>query len=380
MEGDPQQQQGEGLKYNLQQLLRAMVEKGASDMHITAGSPPVLRIDGSIVPLKLSPLTKHDTKQLCYEMLTEDQRTAFEATNELDLSFPLRNVSRFRANIYVQRGAVAGAFRTIPFKTLTFDELGLPPVVAEIANKPRGLVLVTGPTGSGKSTTLASIVDKINSEQRLHIMTIEDPIEYLHGHKMSIVNQREVGADTASFKDALKYILRQDPDVVLVGEMRNLETIEAALTIAETGHLVFATLHTNSAISSINRIIDVFSPHQQGQIRAQLSFTLAGVMTQVLLPRASGPGRALAMEIMVPNAAIRNLIREDKLHQIYSQMQVGQAGSGMQTMNQALYSLYQRRLITLEQAIAHAGDIDEFRAMLEGRGINAGGAGPRPGR
>ena len=380
MEGDPQQQQGEGLKYNLQQLLRAMVEKGASDMHITAGSPPVLRIDGSIVPLKLSPLTKHDTKQLCYEMLTEDQRTAFEATNELDLSFPLRNVSRFRANIYVQRGAVAGAFRTIPFKTLTFDELGLPPVVAEIANKPRGLVLVTGPTGSGKSTTLASIVEKINSEQRLHIMTIEDPIEYLHGHKMSIVNQREVGADTASFKDALKYILRQDPDVVLVGEMRNLETIEAALTIAETGHLVFATLHTNSAISSINRIIDVFSPHQQGQIRAQLSFTLAGVMTQVLLPRASGPGRALAMEIMVPNAAIRNLIREDKLHQIYSQMQVGQAGSGMQTMNQALYSLYQRRLITLEQAIAHAGDIDEFRAMLEGRGINAGGAGPRPGR
>jgi twitching motility protein PilT len=384
-EGDPQ---GEGLKYNLQQLLRAMVEKGASDMHITAGSPPVLRIDGSVVPLKLPPLSKHDTKQLCYEMLTEDQRAKFEASNELDLSFPLRNVSRFRANIYVQRGAVAGAFRQIPFKILSFDELGLAPVVTEIANKPRGLVLVTGPTGSGKSTTLASIIDKINQEQRLHIMTIEDPIEYLHTHKMSIVNQREVGADTASFKDALKYILRQDPDVVLVGEMRNLETIEAALTIAETGHLVFATLHTNSAISSINRIIDVFSPHQQSQVRAQLSFTLAAVMTQVLLPRASGPGRVLAMEVMIPNAAIRNLIREDKLHQIYSQMQVGQAGSGMQTMNQALYTVYQRRLITLEQALAHSGDADEFRSMIDGRAISPTGAGvgtapaapPRPAR
>jgi twitching motility protein PilT len=372
------QQPAEGLKYNLQQLLRAMVEKGASDMHITAGSPPVLRIDGSIVPLKLPPLTKHDTKQLCYEMLTEDQRTRFETTNELDLSFPLRNVSRFRANIYVQRGAVAGAFRQIPFKILSFDELGLPPIASEIAQKPRGLVLVTGPTGSGKSTTLASIIDKINAEERLHIMTIEDPIEYLHTHKMSIVNQREVGADTASFKDALKYILRQDPDVVLVGEMRNLETIEAALTIAETGHLVFATLHTNSAISSINRIIDVFSPHQQAQVRAQLSFTLAAVMTQVLMPRASGPGRCLAMEIMVPNAAIRNLIREDKLHQIYSQMQVGQAGSGMQTMNQALYNLYTRRLISLEQAVAHSGDVDELRGMLEGRGAPAGPGAPPP--
>src|SRR3954463_9335926 len=302
-EGDPQApQQAEALKYNLQQLLRAMGEKGASDMHITAGSPPVLRIDGSIVPLKLPPLNKHDTKTLCYEMLTEEQRTKFEEQNELDLSFPLRNVSRFRANIFVQRGAVAGAFRQIPFKILTFEELGLPPVATEIANKPRGLVLVTGPTGSGKSTTLASIIDKINAEQRLHIMTIEDPIEYLHSHKLSIVNQREVGSDTASFKDALKYILRQDPDVVLIGEMRNLETVEAALTIAETGHLVFATLHTNSAVSSINRIIDVFPAHQQPQIRAQLSFTLMAVMTQVLIPRATGTGRTLAMEIMVPNA------------------------------------------------------------------------------
>jgi twitching motility protein PilT len=367
---------GEGLKYNLQQLLRAMVEKGASDMHITAGSPPVLRIDGNVVPLKLPPLSKLDAQKLCYEMLSDEQRQAFEEKHELDLSFPLRNVSRFRANIFMQRGAVAGAFRQIPYKILSFEELGLPPVVTEIANKPRGLVLVTGPTGCGKSTTLASIIDKINTEQRLHIMTIEDPIEYLHTHKLCVVNQREVGADTASFKDALKYVLRQDPDVVLVGEMRNLETIEAALTIAETGHLVFATLHTNSAVSSINRIIDVFSPHQQGQVRAQLSFTLAAVMTQLLVPRATGAGRVLAMEVMVPNAAIRNLIREDKLHQIYSQMQVGQAGSGMQTMNQALYSLYQRRLITVEQALSHSGDLDELRAMLDGRGVT----GPRPPR
>jgi len=285
-----------GLKYGLQQLLRAMVEKGASDMHITAGSPPVLRIDGSVVPLKLPPLSKSDAKQLCYEMLTDEQREEFERKNELDLSFPLRNVSRFRANLFVQRGAVAGAFRQIPFKILTFEELGLPPVVDELARKPRGLVLVTGPTGSGKSTTLASIIDKINAEQRLHIMTIEDPIEYLHPHKLCVVNQREVGTDTASFKDALKYVLRQDPDVVLIGEMRNLETVEAALTIAETGHLVFATLHTNSAISSINRIIDVFPAHQQSQVRAQLSFSLVAVLTQLLLPRATGPGRLLAME------------------------------------------------------------------------------------
>lgn len=366
----------EGLKYNLQQLLRAMVDKGASDMHITAGSPPVLRIDGSVVPLKLPPLSKTDSKQLCYEMLNDEQRAAFEDKNELDLSFPLRNVSRFRANIYVQRGAVAGAFRQIPFKILSFDELGLPPVASEIANKPRGLVLVTGPTGSGKSTTLASIIDKINSEQRLHIMTIEDPIEYLHGHKMCIVNQREIGADTASFKDALKYVLRQDPDVVLIGEMRNLETIEAALTIAETGHLVFATLHTNSAVSSINRIIDVFPAFQQSQVRAQLSFTLAAVMTQVLLPRASGSGRALAMEVMIPNAAIKNLIREDKLHQIYSQMQMGQGGSGMQTMNQTLYGLVQRRIITSEVAFETSNDADELRAMFEGRGA----AGQAPAR
>jgi twitching motility protein PilT len=349
-------------------------------MHITLGSPPLLRIDGAIVPLKLPPLSSGDTKQLCYSVLTEEQKIIFEQKNELDLSFGMKGLARFRANLFMQRGAVAGAFRQIPFKILTFEELGLPPVVAELAKKPRGLVLVTGPTGSGKSTTLASIIDKINSEQRLHIMTIEDPIEYIHTHKLSLVNQREVGSDTHTFKDALKYVLRQDPDVVLIGELRDLETIEAALTIAETGHLVFATLHTNSAISSINRIIDVFPPHQQGQVRAQLSFSLVAVMTQLLLPQASGPGRILAMEIMIPNAAIKNLIREDKLHQIYSQMQMGQAGSGMQTMNQALLQLYHRRLITLDDALGFASDTEELRSMIEGRAQGvAMRSGGRPG-
>jgi twitching motility protein PilT len=360
-------QPAEGLRVNLHQLLKAMIEKGASDMHITTGSPPLLRIDGSIVPLKLPPLGPVETKQLCYSILTEEQKISFEKANELDLSFGVKNLSRFRANIFTQRGAVAGAFRSIPFKILSFEELGLPPVVAELANRPRGLVLVTGPTGSGKSTTLASIIDKINSEHRHHIMTIEDPIEYLHPHKLSVVNQREVGTDTMSFKTALKYVLRQDPDVVLVGEMRDLETIEAALTIAETGHLVFATLHTNGALQTINRIVDVFPPHQQQQIRAQLSFVLCGVMSQLLLPRANGPGRVLAVEVMVPNAAIRNLIREDKVHQIYSAMQVGQDKYGMQTLNQSLYSLYARRLISLEEAMGRSNEPDELRNMLDGK-------------
>jgi twitching motility protein PilT len=357
----------EGLKVNLHQLLRAMIEKGASDMHITTGSPPLLRIDGAVVPLKLPPLSPVETKQLCYSVLTEEQKIQFEKNKELDLSFGVKNLSRFRANIFMQRGAVSGAFRSIPFKILTFDELGLPPSVAALATKPRGLVLVTGPTGSGKSTTLASIIDKINTEMRQHIMTVEDPIEYLHPHKRCIVNQREIGSDTTTFKAALKYVLRQDPDVVLVGEMRDLETIEAALSIAETGHLVFATLHTNSAIQSINRIIDVFPPHQQPQIRAQLSFVLEGVMSQLLIPRAGAPGRVLAMEVLIPNPAIRNLIREDKIHQIYTQMQVGQAGHGMQTMNQSLYSLYARKLITLEEAMGRSSDQDELRNMIEGK-------------
>src|SRR6266480_4598213 len=324
-----------------------MVEKGASDLHITTGSPPQLRIDGNLVPLKTPPLTPVETKQLCYSILTDAQKHKFEEENELDLSFGVKGLSRFRANVFMQRGAVAGAFRTIPFKILTFQELGLPNTVAELTKKPRGLILVTGPTGSGKSTTLASIIDKINTDRHEHILTIEDPIEYLHPHKNCLVNQREVGADTASFKKALKYILRQDPDVVLIGEMRDLETIEAALVTAETGHLCFATLHTNSAVQTINRIIDVFPPNQQSQIRAQLSFVLEGVVCQTLLPRATGDGRVPALEVMIPNAAIRNLIREDKVHQLYSQMQIGQGKSGMQTLNQSLAALYLRKQISL---------------------------------
>jgi len=355
------------VRVNLHQLLKAMVEKGASDMHITAGAPPLLRIDGEVIPLKLPPLTPVDTKHLCYSIMTEEQKIAFEKDSELDLSFGVKNLSRFRGNIFLQRGAVAGAIRTIPFKILTFEELGLPQVISDISNKPNGLVLVTGPTGSGKSTTLASIIDKINSEQRVHILTIEDPIEYLHPHKMAVVNQREIGADTLSFKGALRYVLRQDPDVVLVGEMRDLDTIEAALTIAETGHLVFATLHTNSAVSTINRIVDVFPPHQQDQIRNKLSFVLQGVITQQLMPRAGTPGRCMAMEILVPNAAIRNLIRENKIHQIYGSMQVGQEKHGMTTLNQSLLNLYLRRFISLEQAILQANEPDELKGMIEQR-------------
>ncbi len=364
----------EGLRFTLQQLLKAMVDKGASDLHISTGSPPLLRIDGSIVPLKLPPLTPNDCKELCYSALSEEQKINFEKANEIDLSFSVRGLSRFRANVFTQRGAIAGAFRMIPFRISSFEELGIPPIVGQIANKPRGLILVTGPTGSGKSTTLASIIDKVNSEQRLHIMTIEDPIEYLHQHKMSLVNQREVGSDTMSFKAALKYVLRQDPDVVLIGEMRDHETMEAAMTIAETGHLVFATLHTNSTISAINRIIDAFPPHQQQQVRAQLSFGLAAVMTQLLIPRANANGRVLAMEILIPNAAVKNLIREDKLHQIYSIMQVGQQGSGMQTINQSLCQLVQMGLISLDEAYAHASDTEELRQMIEGRVTRGAGA------
>jgi twitching motility protein PilT len=355
------------LQVTLIQLLRAMIDRGASDLHLTRDTPPQFRIDGSLVPLKMAPLRAEDTKQLVYSSINEEQKIKFEKHQELDFSFGVRGLSRFRGNAFMQRGAVGAAFRAIPHKIHTFDELGLPPVIADLASLPRGLVLITGPTGSGKSTTLASIIDKINRETRQHIMTIEDPIEFEHFSKLCVVNQREVGADTKSFKDALKYVLRQDPDVVLVGEMRDLETIEAALTIGETGHLVFATLHTNSAISSINRIIDVFPAHQQSQIRAQLSFVLQGVMTQLLLPRADGPGRAMAAEVMVPNAAIRNLIREDKVHQIYSQIQIGQGRSGMQTMNQSLYSLLQRRLITVEDAMGYSSDQGELTAMIEGR-------------
>ena len=367
---------------NLHQLLKAMLDKGASDLHITTGSPPQLRIDGQLHPLRTDPMTPVDTKQLCYSILTDAQKLRFEEDSELDLSFGVKNLARFRANVFMQRGAVAGAFRMIPFKIVPLADLGLPPVVEELCNKPRGLVLVTGPTGSGKSTTLASMIDKINTETRDHIVTIEDPIEFLHPHKGCLVNQREVGADTQSFKRALKYILRQDPDVVLIGEMRDLETIEAALTVSETGHLAFATLHTNGAVQTINRIVDVFPPYQQTQIRAQLSFVLEGVISQTLLPRASGAGRCLAAEVMVPNPAIRNLIREDKIHQIYSQMQIGQSKFGMQTFNQSLLDLFLRKVITLEDAIGRSSDPDELKTMIANAqsGVGPQGAPPAMGR
>jgi twitching motility protein PilT len=356
---------------NMHQLLKAMIEKGASDLHLTTGSPPQLRIDGKLHPLKMPPLSPQETKQLTYSVLTDAQKHRFEETNELDLSFSVQKLSRFRGNIFVQRGNVAGAFRAIPFKIKTFEELNLPPVVTELARKPRGLLLVTGPTGSGKSTTLASIIDRINTERSEHIVTIEDPIEYLHPHKGCLVNQREVGADTAGFKIALKYILRQDPDVVLVGELRDIETMEAALSIAETGHYCLATLHTNSAVQTINRIVDMFPPYQQSQIRQQLSFVLEGVMCQTLMPRANGPGRVLSLEVMVPNSAIRALIRDDKTHQLYSAMQVGQDKFGMQTMNQSLAALYKRRLITLDDAMGRSSDVEELRNLI-GQGSDGG--------
>jgi twitching motility protein PilT len=355
---------------SLQALLKAMLDKGASDLHITAGSPPRLRIDNELVRLQTDPLGPVDTKTLCYSVMNDAQKLRFEEDLEIDFSFGIRGLARFRANVYMQQSCVAGAFRLVPYQVIPLDELGVPPVVIELCERPRGLVLVTGPTGSGKSTTLASMIDRINSTQRGHIVTIEDPIEFQHQHKSCLVNQREIGRDSQSFKRALKYILRQDPDVVLVGEMRDLETIEAALAVAETGHLCFATLHTNSAIQSINRIVDVFPSHQQAQIRAVLSFVLEGVVTQVLIPKASGSGRALAVEVMVPNAAIRNLIREDKLHQIYSQMQIGQSKFGMQTMNQALTDLYLRKVITLEECMGHSSEIDELKTMI----ANAGGS------
>ena len=364
----------------MHQLLKAMIEKGASDLHITTGSPPQLRIDGKLNPLKTPPLTPQETKQLCYSVLTDAQKHRFEETNELDLSFSVQKLSRFRGNVFVQRGNVSGAFRAIPFKIMTFEELDLPPIVEVLSKKPRGLILVTGPTGSGKSTTLASIVDRVNQERNEHIVTIEDPIEYLHPHKGCIVNQREIGSDTDSFKAALKYILRQDPDVVLIGELRDLETIEAALTVAETGHLAFATLHTNSAVQTINRIVDVFPPYQQSQIRQQLSFVLEAVMCQTLLPRANGPGRALALEVMVPNSAIRALMRDDKIHQLYSQMQMGQGKSGMQTMNQSLASLVTKRLVDPEMAKGRSPDVEELQQLINKGPEAAGAAGGRRSR
>ena len=349
----------------LYELLKMMIEKNASDLHVTTGSPPRLRIDGKLVNIDHPSLNPADTKALCYSVLTDAQKHNYEENNELDLSFGVKGLSRFRANIFMQRGAVAGAFRTIPFDIRTFNDLGLPEILNELVKKPRGLILVTGPTGSGKSTTLAAMVDRINSDRCEHIITIEDPIEYLHPHKKCLINQREVHADTASFSTALRYVLRQDPDVVLIGEMRDLETIEAALTVSETGHMTLATLHTNSAVQTMNRIIDVFPPHQQEQIRVQLSFVLEGILAQQLIPKKSGNGRVLAVELLVPNPAIRNLIREDKIHQIYSMMQTGQTKFGMQTMNQSLFDLYSRRLISYEDAVGRSSVPDELIAVIQ---------------
>jgi twitching motility protein PilT len=358
------EEKGQNARLGIRELLKTMVDMGASDLHITTGAPPQIRVDGQITGLKQPPLQPAETKQLCYSILTDAQKRKFEEENELDLSFGVKGLARFRGNIFMQRGALAGAFRMIPYKFRSFEELGLPAVVRDISRKPRGLVLVTGPTGSGKSTTLASIIDAINLERHEHIITIEDPIEYIHPHKSCLVNQREVGSDTHSFKKALKYILRQDPDVVLLGELRDLETIEAALTLAETGHLCFATLHTNGCVQTINRVVDVFPTSQQTQIRTQLSFVLEGVLSQNLLPRSSGHGRILALEIMVPNTAIRALIRDDKVHQVYSQMQMGQEKYGMQTMNQSLFMLCYRKMIMVDVALTRSPEPDELRHML----------------
>jgi twitching motility protein PilT len=374
------EQQNAEIQISLPDLLKRMTEMGGSDLHLTTNSPPQVRVHGHLHPLnEYRPLTPAQTKQLAYSVLTDAQKHRVEENLELDFSFGLKGMSRFRANLFNQKGAVGCVFRAIPYEIKSFDALGLPPVVSDLCKKPRGLILVTGPTGSGKSTTLASMIDKINLDRHDHILTIEDPIEFLHNHKNCVVNQREVGADTHGFANALRTALRQDPDVVLVGEMRDLETIEMALRIAETGHLTFATLHTNSAASTINRIIDVFPAEQQAQVRTQLSLVLEGIMCQALLPKASGDGRVMALEILIPNSAIRNLIREDKIHQIYSMMQTGQDKFGMQTFNQALATLFQKRLITLDVAMQRSSNPDELKDLIErGSGLN-NQPGMRPG-
>jgi twitching motility protein PilT len=349
---------------NLRALLEEMIQRDASDLHITAAEKPKLRVDGDMTDSSVPDiLTPKDTLQLAYSVLTENQKKRFETDDELDFSFGIQNLARFRGNVFKQRGCVAMVIRMIPFNVRTFQDLGLPPVIAKLAERPRGLILVTGPTGSGKSTTLAAIIDKINKERKGHIITVEDPIEFIHKHQSCIINQREIGTDTKTFASALKYALREDPDVILVGEMRDLETVAAALTIAETGHLVLATLHTNSAAESINRVIDVFPSNQQSQVRAQLAFVLEGVVTQTLLPKLKGRGRSMAAEIMVATPAIRALIRDDKVHQIYSAMQSGKK-FGMQTMNDALFQLYTAREVAQEECERVSHDPKEFLRMI----------------
>ena len=347
----------------LRELLDEMVQRKASDVHVTAGVPPEFRIDGQMTPTAHEVLSPEMTAQLCYSVMSDEQRKRFETTKELDFSFGVKGLARFRANVFLQRGVVSMAVRQIPYEILPMEKLGLPPVVREFTNHHKGLVLVTGPTGSGKSTTLASMLDKINATRQAHIMTIEDPIEYIHHHKKCIVNQREIGADTASFPTALKYVLRQDPDIILIGEMRDLETVEAAITIAETGHLVFATLHTNSTYEAVNRIVDVFPADQQKQIHTQLAFTLQGVITQQLIPHSSRTGRVMVAEVLVCTPAIRAVIREGKTHQIYSLMQAGQR-FGMQTMNQALLQAVLDRALSPNDALERSTDRPELESML----------------
>jgi twitching motility protein PilT len=363
----------------LPELLQTLVHMEGSDLHIATATPPQVRVHGHLTRLNMPDMTPAETKQLAYSVLTDAQKKRFEETMELDFSFGLKGLARFRCNLFQQRGSVGAVFRVIPERIRSFQELALPPVLATLAERPRGMVLITGPTGSGKSTTLAAMVDKINRERHEHILTIEDPIEFVHKHQNCLVNQREVHSDTQSFGSALRAALREDPDIVLVGEMRDLETVESALKIAETGHLTLGTLHTNSASQTINRIIDVFPSGQQAQIRTQLSLVLEGIVCQALLPKVGG-GRVVALEIMIPTPGIRNLIREDKVHQIYSAMQTGQEKMGMQTMNQSLATLVQRKLITMDTAITASSHRDELLDLINrGVGVVAGAGLSRPG-
>ncbi|MFA5974756.1 MAG: type IV pilus twitching motility protein PilT [Elusimicrobiota bacterium] len=349
---------------DMSELLRTMIERNASDLHITVGCPPMLRIDGIVVPTNFPKLTAEICQHLIYSLLTDTQKQRFESVNELDISFGIKNVGRIRMNVFRQRGAIGAALRSIPQKIQSLDELGLPPISYDVLKIPKGLILVTGPTGSGKSTTLASMIDNLNQTIQGHIVTIEDPIEFVHYHKKSIVNQREVGGDTTSFGQALKYVLRQDPDIILIGEMRDTETVQAAINIAETGHLVFATLHTTDAAQSINRMIDVFPPHQQAQVRTQVSFVLQAVFSQQLLPHINGVGRALAVEVLIVTPAIRNLIREAKTEQIIISMQTG-AKHGMQTMNMSLNDLYLRHVISFQEALGASCDPDDIKRLMQ---------------
>jgi twitching motility protein PilT len=353
-------------KITLPALLKTMVEQDASDLHITVGIPPEFRMQGKMVKVKTEALSHQDTKELCYSVLTDAQKSDFEKVLELDFSFGIKDIARFRGNLFYQRGGVAAVFRRIPLVIPSYDGLGLPEIMKKVIRRPNGMILVTGPTGSGKTTTLAALLDILNREEYGHILTVEDPIEFVHPHKNCVVNQREVGVDTKSFASALRRVLRQDPDYVLVGELRDVETIEMALTMAETGHLVFGTLHTNSAVQSINRIVNVFPPHQQPQIRQVLSFTLQAILSQQLVPRSYAAGRALAVEMLLPTMAIRNLIREDKLHQIYSSMQSGQDDTSMGTMNQSLYNLVKQGVLSKQDALEHSFMPDELVKLLTG--------------